>query len=70
MQTKNSVTKIKLPAIVETLKVKEFQGMLWGQTITVYTREYSASIRVCLRPEIMEYPQGGMPPLYNLIIGK
>ncbi len=35
MQTKYSVTKIELLAIVETLK--EFQGMLWGQTIKVYT---------------------------------
>jgi hypothetical protein len=35
MQTKHSVTKIKLLAIVETLK--EFQRMLWGQTIKVYT---------------------------------
>jgi hypothetical protein len=35
MQTKYSVTKIKLLAIVETQK--EFQGMLWGQTIKVYT---------------------------------
>ncbi len=37
MQTKYSVTDIKLLllAIVETLK--EFQGMLWGQTIKVYT---------------------------------
>jgi hypothetical protein len=34
-QTKYSVTEIKLLAIVETLK--EFQGMLWGQTIKVYT---------------------------------
>jgi hypothetical protein len=34
-QTKYSVTKIKLLAIVEILK--EFQGMLWGQTIKVYT---------------------------------
>jgi hypothetical protein len=34
-QTKYSVTKIKLLAIVETLK--EFQGMLRGQTIKVYT---------------------------------
>jgi hypothetical protein len=34
-QTKYSVTKIKLLAIVETLK--EFQGMLWGQEIIVYT---------------------------------
>jgi hypothetical protein len=35
MQTKYSVSKIKLLAIAETLK--EFQGMLWGQTIKVYT---------------------------------
>jgi hypothetical protein len=35
MQTKYSVTEIKLLAIVETLK--EFRGMLWGQTIKVYT---------------------------------
>jgi hypothetical protein len=35
MQTKYSVTKIKLLAIIETLK--EFQGMLWGQTIKIYT---------------------------------
>ncbi len=34
-QTKYSVTKIELLAIVKTLK--EFQGMLWGQTIKVYT---------------------------------
>jgi hypothetical protein len=34
-QTKYSVTKIKLLAIVEPLK--EFQGMLWGQTIKFYT---------------------------------
>jgi hypothetical protein len=34
-QTKYSVTKIELLAIVETLK--EFQGMLWGQTFKVYT---------------------------------
>jgi hypothetical protein len=35
VQAKYSVTKIKLLAIVETLK--EFRGMLWGQTIKVYT---------------------------------
>jgi hypothetical protein len=34
-QSKYSVTEIKLLAIVETLK--EFQGMLWGQVIKVYT---------------------------------
>jgi hypothetical protein len=35
MQCKYSVTKIELLAIVETLK--EFKGMLWGQSIKVYT---------------------------------
>ncbi len=34
-QYKYSVTKIELLAIVETLK--EFKGMLWGQSIKVYT---------------------------------
>ncbi len=34
-QSKYSVTKIELLAIVETLK--EFRGMLWGQVIKVYT---------------------------------
>jgi hypothetical protein len=34
-QRKYSVTKIELLAIVETLK--EFKGMLWGQSIHVYT---------------------------------
>ena len=29
------MTKIELPAIVETLK--KFKGMLWGQRIMVYT---------------------------------
>ena len=35
VQQKYSVTEQELLAIVETLK--EFKGMLWGQTITVYT---------------------------------
>jgi hypothetical protein len=34
-QQKYSVTKIELLAIVETLK--EFKGMLWGQSIMVFT---------------------------------
>jgi hypothetical protein len=34
-QSKYSVTKMELLAIVETLK--KFQGMLWGQTIKVST---------------------------------
>ncbi len=34
-QQKYSMTKQELLPIVETLK--EFKGMLWGQTITVYT---------------------------------
>ncbi len=32
--------------------------------------EYSASNRMHLHPDIVQYPQGGTPPLYNLIIGK
>jgi hypothetical protein len=35
LQRKFSVTKIELLAIVKTLK--EFKGMLWGQSIKVYT---------------------------------
>jgi hypothetical protein len=35
MQRKYSVTKIELLAIVKTLK--EFKGMLWGQSMKVYT---------------------------------
>jgi hypothetical protein len=35
MQRKYSVTKIELLAIVET--IKEFKGMLWDQSIKVYT---------------------------------
>jgi hypothetical protein len=35
MQRKYSVTKIELLAIVKTLN--EFKGMLWGQSIKVYT---------------------------------
>ncbi len=34
-QSKYTVTKLELLAIVETLK--EFNGMLWGQWINVYT---------------------------------
>jgi hypothetical protein len=34
MQHKYSVTKIELLAIAETLK--EFKGMLWGQSVKVY----------------------------------
>jgi hypothetical protein len=35
MQHKYSVTKIELLAIVQTLK--EFKGLLWDQSIKVYT---------------------------------
>jgi hypothetical protein len=31
---------------------------------------YSASKKVHLRPDIVEYPKGGPKPLYDLIIGK
>jgi hypothetical protein len=46
-QTKYSVTKIKLLVIVET--IKEFQGMLWGQTIKAYTdHKYLTQDAFCL----------------------
>ncbi len=32
--------------------------------------EYSASKKVHLHPDIVEYPNGGLLPLYNLIISK
>ncbi len=32
--------------------------------------DYSASKKVHLHPDIVEYPKGGPQPLYNLIIGK
>jgi hypothetical protein len=32
--------------------------------------DYSASEKVHLRPDVVEYPKGGLQPLYNLIIGK
>ena len=35
MRQKYSMTKLKLLAIVKTLK--EFKGMLWGQRLKVYT---------------------------------
>jgi hypothetical protein len=35
VQSKYTVTKLELLAIVETLQ--EFNGMLWGQRINVYT---------------------------------
>jgi hypothetical protein len=35
MQSKYTVTELELLAIAETLK--EFNGMLWGQRINVYT---------------------------------
>jgi hypothetical protein len=35
MQQKYSIPKIELLAVVETLK--EFKGMLWGQSIKVYS---------------------------------
>jgi hypothetical protein len=35
VQSKHTVTKLEILAIVETLK--EFKGMLWGQRLNVYT---------------------------------
>jgi hypothetical protein len=38
--------------------------------VELFFVEYSASKKVHLRPDIVEYPKGGPPPLYDLIIGK
>ncbi len=46
-QSKYSVTKIELLAIVETLK--EFKGMLWGQSIKVFTDPKNLTNKRCLR---------------------
>jgi hypothetical protein len=40
-QSKYTVTKLELLAIVETLK--EFNGMLWGQRINVYADQKKIS---------------------------
>jgi hypothetical protein len=32
--------------------------------------EYSASKKVCLQPDIVEYSPGDQAPMYDLIIGK
>jgi hypothetical protein len=52
MQQKYSVTKIRLLAIVETLKkftgLKKFKGMLWGQSIKVFTDDHKNLTRVAL----------------------
>jgi hypothetical protein len=45
MQCKYTVTKIELLAIVKTLK--EFKGMLWGQSIKVYN-DHATLIRDAL----------------------
>jgi hypothetical protein len=45
-QRKYSVTKIKLLAIVKTLK--EFKGMLWGQQTKVFTDHTNLMIRDAL----------------------
>ena len=44
-QSKYTITKIELLAIVEALK--EFNGMLWGQRINVYTHHKNLT-RDCL----------------------
>ena len=55
-QQKYSVTEIELLAIVETLK--EFKGMLWGQTIKVYTDHKILSKMPLASPQT-EYSGGG-----------
>jgi len=47
-QSKYTVTELELLAIVETLK--EFNGMLWGQRIIVYTNHKNR--RLCPRDHL------------------
>jgi hypothetical protein len=61
--------------------VKQAIPQLWGTSngtfntdkvgdIEISFVEYSASKKVCLQPDIIEYDPGGQPPMYDLIIGK
>ncbi len=38
--------------------------------IEISSVEYSASKKVCLQPDIVEYSPGDQAPVYDLIIGK
>ncbi len=50
-QQKYSVTEIELLAVVETLK--EFKGMLWGQSINVFT-DHKETHKRCLRSNFLQ----------------
>jgi hypothetical protein len=49
---------------IGTLKTKKVSD------VKLSFMEYSASKKVHLCPDVVEYPQGSQPPLYDLIIGK
>jgi hypothetical protein len=61
--------------------VKQVVPQLWGTSNGVFIKdrvgdieisfvEYSASKKVCLQPDIVEYSPGDQAPMYDLIIGK
>ncbi len=61
--------------------VKRVVPQLWGTSngalftdkvgdIEISFVEYSASKKVCLQPDIVEYSPGEQAPMYDLIIGK
>jgi hypothetical protein len=61
--------------------VKQAVPQLWGTSNATFNTdkvgeikisfvEYSASIRVCIQPDIVENEPGEQPPMYVLIIGK
>jgi hypothetical protein len=61
--------------------VKQVVPQLWGTSNGTFNTdrvgdsdisfvEYSASKKVCLQPDIVEYSPGGQAPMCDLIIGK
>ena len=59
------MTKQELLAIVE--KLKEFKGMLWGQTITVYT-DHKNLMQDALGLPLIEFTAGDCSEEYGLTI--
>jgi hypothetical protein len=61
--------------------VKRVVPQLWGTSSSTFATDkvgeveisfvgYSASKKVCLQPDIVEYSPGEQAPMYDLIIGK
>ncbi len=72
---------MKKGCIKHTSVVKQDVPQSWGTSkgtfdtekvgdVEIFFVEYSASKKVCLQPDSVEYDPGGQPPIYDLIIGK